>query len=70
MLAVAGLFSSFLSEEESSHGRQEAGAGMELCPVSNGAVPLSIAPALHHLQVCLHLVEVLLEAGEQTVVLQ
>lgn len=43
---------------------------MELSLVSDGAVPLSIAPALHHLQVGLHLVQVLLEAGEQAVVLQ
>lgn len=43
---------------------------MELSLVSDGAVPLSIAPALHHLQVGLHLVQVLLEAGEQAIVLQ
>lgn len=37
---------------------------------SDGAVALSEAPALHHLQVGLHLVQILLEAGQQAVVLQ
>lgn len=38
--------------------------------MSNGAVPLSIAPALHHLQVGLHLVQVLFKARQQPVVLE
>lgn len=37
---------------------------------SDVAVALPKAPALHHLQVGLHFVQVLLEAGQQAVVLQ
>lgn len=60
----------FFTKERGSRGRRGARAVGEPSPVSNGAVSLAVAPALHHLQVGLHLVQVLLEAGEQAVVLQ